>query len=237
MIKFCDLPLEILLDIVDRAAESTTTKDPPSRAHDSIRCLSLVCRYLNGVTARKLFRTYRLQLREKEDLDSDSGARVPTCFLTGRSLLEWHRDGVEARLGHLRTKAAFVRELRIVDYGRPAGSAVYYRTGSAAYLKEGDRPFDLSSPLVVVLPALVETLDTLDRVTSVVFETTDVSRPPARLPDELWRWLSRCRPGKVSFDGYFAFPDPLGWLPPVVGSMSLVMNEEASRVLQVKSRK
>jgi len=236
MIKFCDLPLEILLDIVDRAAESTsTTKDP--RAHDSIRCLSLVCRYLNGVTARKLFRTYRLQLREKEDLDSDSGARVPTCFLTGRSLLELHRDGVEARLGHLRTKAAFVRELRIVDYGRPAGSAVYYRTGSAAYLKEGDRPFDLSSPLVVVLPALVETLDTLDRVTSVVFETTDVSRPPARLPDELWRWLSRCRPGKVSFDGYFAFPDPLGWLPPVVGSMSLVMNEEASRVLQVKSRK
>jgi len=239
MVKFCDLPLEILLDIIDRATEST--KDPPpSHPHgdDSIRCLSLVCSYLNGVTARKLFRTYRLQLREK-DSDDDSaegaeGAGAPTCFLTGRSLLELHPDGVEARLGHLRKKAAFVRELRIVDYGQPA----VYRTGSsAAYLKERDgpppaAPFDL--PPLVVRPALIETLDTLDRVVSVVFETTDMSRPPARLPDELWGWLSRCKPRKVSFDGYFAFPDPLGWLPPVVGSMSLVMNEEASRVLEVR---
>jgi hypothetical protein len=207
MAKFCDIPLEILLDIVERVP-------------GSISPLSLVCRYLNGVTARRLFQTYRLQLREKKDLGA-----VPRCFLTGRSLLVLHPDGVEShlRLGHLRKKAAFVRELRIVDYGQQ------WKAGGTGRPRSTVPPFDLTT----LIPALVETLDALDRVTSVVFETTDTSHPPARLPDELWQWLSRCKPGKVSFDGYFAFPDPLGWLPPVVRYMSLVMNEESSRVLKV----
>lgn len=235
MVKLCDLPLEILLEITERATEPT--KDSDSRRRSTIGNLSLVCRYLNGVAARKLFRTYRLQLREKDDSEL-SGARTaagPTCFLTGLSLLELHPDGVDlrARLAHLRKKAAFVREIRIVDYGQPPA---VYRAG-CAHLKEGDRPppppaggapFDLA----LMMPTLIEALDTLDGVTSVVFESTDVFRPSVRLPDELWRWLSRRKPGKVSFDGYFAFPDSLGWLPPV-GSMSLVMNEEASRVLEV----
>ena len=250
MVKFCDLPLEILLDIIERATEPTTT-DPdsrhgpasPSRTINNINSLSLVCRYLNGVTARKLFRTYRLQLREKDDVP-DEGAQTrstrstptPTCFLTGRSLLELHPDGVDvrARLAHLRTKAAFVREIRIVDYGQPVCSCGDYHhlkdsEGDAGLGPPPPAPFDLLGALV---PALVETLDALDGVTSVVFESTDVFRPPVRLPDGLWQWLSRRKPGKVSFDGYFAFPDSLGWMPPV-GSMSLVMNEEASRVLEV----
>lgn len=243
MVKFCDLPPEILLDIVERVP-------------GSISSLSLACRYLNGVTARRLFQTYRLQLRERRKDDSAEGAvrvragvgvGVPRCFLTGRSLLALHRDGVDARLRleHLCKKAAIVRELRIVDYGQPSHepdvhSGCHRAASSAAYRNAvfgrsrgaaaaAAAPFDITA----LLPALVETLDALERITSVVFETTDRTRPPARLPDELWQWLSRCKPGKVSFEGYFAFPDPFGWLPPVVGSMSLVMNEEASRVLKV----
>ena len=226
MVKFCDLPLEILLDIVERVP-------------GSISPLSLTCRYLNRVTARRLFQTYRLQLRERRRDDSESARAGPRCFLTGASLLALHPDGVDARLRleHLRTKAAIVRELRIVDYGQPPHEPVHpgCHRGSVAYRKAvswsrgAAAPFDLAA----LLPALVETLDALDRITSVVFETSDRSRPPVRLPDELWQWLSRCKPGKVSFEGYFAFPDPLEWLPPVVKSMSLVMNEEASRVLKV----
>src|SRR5260221_13063831 len=89
MVKFCDLPLEILLDITERATEPTATgttetetdspSPSPSRHHTTNHSLSLVCRYLNGVTARKLFRTYRLQLREKDRVGRhgghDSGGR------------------------------------------------------------------------------------------------------------------------------------------------------------------
>ena len=138
--------------------------------------------------------------------------------------MEWHQDGIADRLEHIRKNAAVVRELRIVDYGQP----MY----CSAYLKEGDRPpdpFDLTPAL-----ALIEALDIFDRVISVVFEPTNMFHLLARLPDELWMWLSRCKPGKVSFDAYFAFPDSLEWSPQApVGSMYLVMNEEASRVLEV----
>jgi hypothetical protein len=253
MVQFCDLPLEILLDITERATEPAPTTPTTKDSHQTgaaqrnrticpVRSLALVCRYLNGVAARKLFRTYRLQLREKREKESEAGRppspHHPTCFLTGRSLLELRSDGtdVEARLAHLRTKAAFVREIRIVDYGQSQSEwAVHPPSSNAggAHPKEEDgedgAPFDLR---VALVSALVNTLDALDGVTSVVFESTDVFRPAVRLPDGFWQWLARRRPGKVSFDGYFAFPDSLGWLPPV-GSMSLVMNEEASRILEV----
>lgn len=223
MAKFCDLPLEILLDIIERALAAPQTRH--SR-FCQMNNLSLVCKYLNDIMAPNLFRTYRLQLRERSESRSRSKADRSRCFLTGTSLATWVKVGFDARLEHLRKKATFVRELRIVDHGEPV--TIFALGGDGPKTENGPAPFDPS-----LVPALLETLNTLDGVVSVALEGTETFFPTTHLPEELWHWLSRLKPEKVSFDGFFVFPRSLERLPSV-RSMSLFMGDQASRVLEVR---
>lgn len=120
--------------------------------------------------------------------------------------------------------ATFVRELRIVDHGQPVGSHI--DVGGA------DEPAPFDSALV---PPLLETLNMLDGVVSVVFEGTKLFPASVHFPGALWDWLSRLQPEKVSFDGDFVFPFSLESLPSVQ-SMSLLMGVEAAKVIEVGSR-
>ncbi|KAH9023812.1 hypothetical protein EDB84DRAFT_1508130 [Lactarius hengduanensis] len=210
MAKLPDLPLETLLDIIDWSLQSW---GHPYDRFLQLNSLSLVCRYFHDITAPIIFRKYRLQLREAP---RKLGAPDPTCFLTGTSLLTWNQVGVRARLAHLRENAVFVRELRIVDWGQSLGKV-------CLGVEPGPAPFD---------PALLlDTLDALSDVTSVVFEATKQFHRSTHFPVELWYWLSRVNPANVTFDGSFTFPSALGPLPSV-RSMSLRASGEAARVVE-----
>ncbi|KAH9058150.1 hypothetical protein EDB87DRAFT_1627782 [Lactarius vividus] len=214
MAKLPDLPLETLLDIIDWSLHSW---GHPYDRFLQLNNLSLVCRYFHDITAPIIFRKYRLQLREAP---RKLGAPDPTCFLTGTSLLTWNQVGVRARLAHLRKNAVFVRELRIVDWGQSLGKV-------CLGVEAGPGPFD---------PALLlDTLDALYDVTSVVFEATKQFHGSTHLPVELWHWLSRVNPANVSFDGSFAFPPALGPLPSV-RSLSLRASGDMARVVEVSLR-
>ncbi|KAI9507062.1 hypothetical protein F5148DRAFT_1285672 [Russula earlei] len=216
MANFSDLPLEILLDIIDSSLEPDADRDHRHR-FVQLSNLSLVCRFFHSITIPKIFSKYRLQLRELGG-GRDAGCSRSQCFLTATSLLTWCERGFHARLDHLRKRAAFVRELRIVDlFGQPPGDD--HRTRS------GGEPAPFDSAL------LLETLDTLNRVVSVTFEGTKQRRPPARFPAGLWQWLARLRPESVSFDACFAFPPLLEPLPSV-RSMSLLMSREATGAIE-----
>ncbi|KAH8978854.1 hypothetical protein EDB92DRAFT_1852666, partial [Lactarius akahatsu] len=211
MAKLPDLPLETLLDIIDWFLQSW---GHPYDRYLQLNSLSLVCRYFHDITAPIIFRKYRLRLREAP---RKLGAPDPTCFLTGTSLLTWNQVGVRARLAHLRKNAVFVRELRIVDWGQSLGKVCFG-------VEPGPAPFD---------PALLlDTLDALSDVTSVVFEATKQFHRSTHFPVELWHWLSRVNPANVTFDGSFAFPSALGPLPSI-RSMSLRASCEAARVIEV----
>jgi len=222
MAKFCDLPLEILLDIIERALDTSQTRH---FRFCQMNNLSLVCKYLSDIMAPKIFRTYRLRLRERCETKTKAKTDRSRCFLTGTSLSTWNEVGFDARLEHLRKKANFVRELRIVDHGQPI--TIFELGGDGAEAQNRPAPFDSS-----LVPALLETLNTLSGVVSVALEGTQTFFPTTRLPEELWHWLSRLKPEKVSFEGFFAFPRSLERLPSV-RSLSLFMSIEASRVLKV----
>jgi hypothetical protein len=224
MAKFRDLPLEIILDIIERALGTSKTRRV---LFFHMSSFSLVCKDLNRIMAPKLFRTYKLQLRESHRTDIDR-----RCFLTDASLLIWNKDAFDARLEHLRKKAALVRELRIVDHGQPG--TIFGKDSESDDDDEGgvENKLELAPFDPTLVPVLLETLNTLDGLVSVVFEGTDTYLPATRLPEELWHWLARIKPEKVSFDGYFAFPPSLERLPSV-RFMSFLMSDEASRVLEV----
>jgi hypothetical protein len=224
MAKFCDLPLEILLDIIERALDTSQTRHI---RYCQMNNLSLVCKYLNAIMTPKIFRTYRLRLRERCEPKADAKTDRSRCFLTGTSLSTWNEAGFDARLEHLRQKANFVRELRMVDHGQPI--IIFELGGDGAEAQNCPAPFDSG-----LVPALLETLNTLSGVVSVAFEGTQTFFPTTHLPEELWHWLSRIKPEKVSFDGFFSFPRSLERLPSV-RSLSLMMSKEASRVLEVGS--
>ena len=221
MAKFCDIPLEILLDIIEWSLESSG-----DRRHRFLQLnnLSLVCRYLHAATVPNIFRKYRLQLREERDVDCPGPG--PTCFLTGTSLLKWNEDAFHTRLDHLREKATFVRELRIVDFGQPVGRSIFIEWVDPEE-ENGPAPFDSA-----LVPVLLGTLDTLSGVVSVVFEGTEEYPPSTNFPLGLWQWLSRLRPEKLSFDGHFVFPGSLEPFPSV-RSLSLLASAEANRVIEV----
>jgi len=211
MAKLSDLPVETLLDIIDCSLQSW------DHSYDRIlqlNNLSLVCRYFHDVTAPITFRNYRLQLRESP---GKLGAPDPTCFLTGTSLLTWNEVGFRARLAHLRKNAIFVRELRIIDWGQSLGRVCLGHEPAPA-------SFDPT-----FMSVLLDTLDALTEVTSVVFEAT--KQKCTQFPVELWHWLSHVKPTRVSFEGSFAFPSPLRPLPSVQ-LISICASAEASRVIQ-----
>ncbi len=214
MAKLPDLPLETLLDIIKWSLQSW---GHPYDRFLQLNNLSLVSRYFHDVTAPIIFRNYRLQLREAP---RKLGAPDPTCFLTSTSLLTWNQVGVRARLAHLRKNAVFVRELRIVDWGQSLGKV-------CLGVESGPAPFDPT-----FMSTLLETLDALTDVTSVVFEATKQFHKCTHFPVELWHWLSRANYASVSFDGSFAFPSALEPLPSVL-SMSLRASGEAARVIEV----
>ncbi|KAH9966998.1 hypothetical protein BJV74DRAFT_284444 [Russula compacta] len=178
MTKFCDLPLEIHLDIIDWSLE------PPGHSRSrhrflQLNSLSLVCKYLHRAVAPKIFQKYRLQLREAcKDPGHD-----PRCFLTSTSLLTWNKDGFAARLAHLREKATFVRELRIVDHGQPVGS--HTDVGGA------NKPTPFDSTLV---PALLEVLNMLNGVVSVAFEGTKLFPASVHFPGHCGTGCHGCGP-------------------------------------------
>jgi hypothetical protein len=188
---------------------------------------SLVCKYLYDIMAPKIFRTYRLRLRERCETKANAETDRSRCFLTGTPLSTWNEVGFDARLEHLRKKAMFVRELRIVDHGQPITNFEHGGDSAEEQNRPAPRSFDPS-----LVPALLETLKTLSGVASVALEGAQTFFPTTHLPEELWRWLSRLEPEKVSFDGFFAFPSSLERLPSV-RSLSLMMSHEASRVLEV----
>jgi hypothetical protein len=214
MAKLSGLPLETFLDIVQWSLQSW---GHPYDRFLQLNNLSLVCRYFHDVTAPIIFRNYMLQLREAP---RKLGAPDPTCFLTGTSLLTWNEVGIHARLAHLRKNAVFVRELRIVDWGQSLGKV-------SLGVEPGPAPFDST-----FMPVLLDTLDALTDVTSVVFEATKQFHKCTHFPVELWHWLSRVNIASVSFDGSFAFPSALDPLPSI-RSMSLRANGEAARVVEV----
>ncbi|KAI0300006.1 hypothetical protein B0F90DRAFT_569163 [Multifurca ochricompacta] len=214
MAKFSDLPLETLLDIIEWSLQSC---GHPYDHFLQLNNLSLVCKYFHDITAPKIFRRYRLQLREASQ---KLGAPDPTCFLTLSPLLTWNQVGVDARLAHLRKNAAFVRDLRIIDWGQSFGR-VYFG------FEPGPAPFDPT-----LMPVLLDTLFTLTGVVSVTFEATKQDHRCTQFPVELWHWLSQIKPAKLSFDGWFSFPPSLEPLHSVQ-SMSLWIDFEAARVIDV----
>ena len=218
MAKLPDLPLETLLEIIECSLQSW---GHPYDRFLQLNSLSLVCKYFHDITAPIIFRKYKLQLREAP---RDLGAPDPTCFLTDTSLLTWNEVGVRARLAHLRKNAVFVREIRLVDWGQSLGRV-------CLGAEPGPEPFDPA-----IIPILLDTLDALTDVTSVVFEATKQFLRRTQFPVELWQWLSRVRPKNVSFDGSFAFPSAMEPLPPI-RSMSIRASVEVARVVEVSLHK
>jgi hypothetical protein len=214
MAKLPDLPLETLLEIIELSLQSWSH---PYDRFLQLNSLSLVCRYFHDITAPIIFRKYRLQLREAP---RKLGASDPTCFLAGTSLLSWNEVGIRARLAHLRKNAVFVRELRLVDWGQCLGRV-------CLGAEPGPEPFDPT-----FIPILLDTLDALTDVTSVVFEATKQFLKCTHLPVELWHWLARVHPKNVAFDGSFVFPSALDPLPSV-RSMSICASVEVARVVEV----
>lgn len=217
MAKLPNFPLETLLEIIEWSLQSW------GHSYDrflQLNNLSLVSRYFHNVTLPIIFRNYRLQLREAP---RTIGGADPTCFLTNTSLLTWNEVGIHARLAHLRKNAVHIRELRIIDWGQSLGKVFL---GA----EPGPEPFDDPE----FMPLLLDTLDALTGVTSVVFEATKQFHRVTPFPIELWHWLSRrVYPMNVSFDGLFAFPSRLVPLPSV-RSMSLRASGEAARAVQVR---
>jgi hypothetical protein len=226
MAKFSDLSPEILHEIIECSLLESCGHRTPRFSH--LNNLSLVCKFLHDLTAPRIFRKYRLQVREARGEHRPD----PTCFVTGASLLTWNGRAFCERLAHLREKAALVRELVLVDYGQPQPLEALSAPPSGLEPESGrPAPFDFS----LVLPVFIGTLDMLSGVVSVAFEGPKLPLPPSHFSEEMWGWLSRLEPERSSFDGNFAFPSSLAPLPSV-RFMSLPWSVETAKVIQVGFR-
>ncbi|KAI0263598.1 hypothetical protein BC834DRAFT_971281 [Gloeopeniophorella convolvens] len=187
--SLCGLPVEIILHVL-----SLLPDDNEIERRGALNNFSLASRHLYLIATREVFRKYTLVLRRSELV-----RKRPCCPLTGAFLDVWDDHGVRARLGHLRSKARYVRDLRIVDVGQ-SRVAKYRRSspGPAAFAPE-------------FLPLLMSTLRSLKGVAAVSFETEryDASLVPVVFPVPLWIWLIDARLRTVSFLGDFEFPDDL----------------------------
>ncbi|TFY50370.1 hypothetical protein EVG20_g11559 [Dentipellis fragilis] len=97
MARLTSLPIDILLIIVTHSLGEL----PSSLRRAAATNLALVCKRLYGICGHTLFHTYNLILRNR----THSAREI------------WQGDIVRARLAYLRSKAHFVRKLRIIDYG------------------------------------------------------------------------------------------------------------------------
>ncbi|KAA1475535.1 hypothetical protein DENSPDRAFT_853052 [Dentipellis sp. KUC8613] len=175
MARILDLSTEVLLMIIK------DVEDEGSRQRKAaVSRLSLVCKRLNDVCGHILFRSYPLVLRKKVRNSANSPLEL------------WNVKVIRSRLRHLRSKAPFVRVLRLIDD--------VYRSSTS------DGP-QVSFPPEFV-PKLLESLKTLERVVSVEFygSYAEESVPFAAA---LWDWLATVRPTTLAFEGIFTFPKDL----------------------------
>ncbi|TFY64003.1 hypothetical protein EVG20_g6093 [Dentipellis fragilis] len=177
MARLLDLSTEILLHII-----GNIEVDEYERRKYVIPRLSLVCKRFNDVCGHLIFRSYKLVLRS-------SGGR---CFFTGQSLDHWKDEAVRTRLRHLKSKADFVRKLRIVDY-------------RVNHPDEGESAEALPAEFV---PELLETLTALQGLVSVIFEGRDDGQP-SPFPVALWDWVASVKPNELGFRLLLTFPDNL----------------------------
>ncbi|GLB36879.1 hypothetical protein LshimejAT787_0311660 [Lyophyllum shimeji] len=147
------------------------------------RRLSLVCRSLNDACGSIIFSRYRLDIR------TEPGYRRKV-YPPGSPTHEWDEATIKLRLAHLRSKAAFVRELTIVDL---------------AWLRAALDPEAFSPKL---MSELIPVLRTLHSVTS--FSLIGPSNTRISLPMELWDWLVQVSPSELSLHGRFEIDAPAG---------------------------
>ena len=125
-VELCDLPLDLLEDIVDSfvasyattpSAHAYSTRDRKKLSHRPLWSLSQSCRTLNDVCARHIFARYVLTFRRRT---SYSGSGVPRP-LTPRdaevSYSVWDEEAVRQRIAHFYRVAHCVRDLLIWDWG------------------------------------------------------------------------------------------------------------------------
>ncbi|TFY59019.1 hypothetical protein EVG20_g7945 [Dentipellis fragilis] len=199
MAYLLDLSTEVLLHII-----ANTEEDKYESRKRLISRLSLVCKRFNTVCGHLIFRSYKLILR------SYSGR----CLFSGESLDHWKSDAIRARLCHLKSKAAFVRKLRIVDY--------------KAHFPRDDESEEALP--VEFAPELLETLTTLHGLVSVIFEGGEGGEP-SPFPAALWDWVASVKPNELGFKLALTFPDNL---QPISGIEELHMygfDEEKNRIV------
>ncbi|KAI0263596.1 hypothetical protein BC834DRAFT_303868 [Gloeopeniophorella convolvens] len=213
MAKFSDLPVETIREIITWSLE--LWRHPYDR-RSQLKVLMLVCRHLGNITRPIAFRKYTLRLRDApRGLVDHDVLRVFTMSLLDLDI--WDSRLIHARLAHLRECSSYVRELRIIDWGKPVGEDDF-----------GPDSFDSS-----IMPMLLGTLNYLSGITRVSFET---ARGPSfnctPFPIELWHWLSHIKPKEVIFNGHFSFPKDIGPLPSVK-SLTVRLHTDSRGVVNV----
>ncbi|TFY81986.1 hypothetical protein EWM64_g2030 [Hericium alpestre] len=166
MARLTDLSSEVLLLIVQLAMDGDRWRTL------SPKTLALISKRFNSLAGIFIFANYKLRLRGTDTFD--------TCRLTGRQTEEWDDEGVRARLAHLRSKAACVKRLTIVDGGEHLPN----------YLPN-QQLFHHGPPLPSeILPELLETLRALTSLTAIALHGYTYDVPFFAFPEPLWAWLA-----------------------------------------------